>query len=201
MKKTKEEAEVTRRTLLLAALKIFSDKGYASSTLADIATEADVTRGAIYHHFGSKAELYKELLAEYSARGGRIIAEAIEEGGTIAEILHRVLRRQMEYLEEDPEFRAVMELTTFKIAYDPELETVVQERQQETVALVESLSGAMRQGIQSGSLRADLDPVQAARAFVAFQHGILMLWMSNQEAFSIRKNAAELADTFLNGLI
>ena len=66
MRRTKEEAAITREQLLKKALAVFSKKGYAATTLQNIAHEADVTRGAIYHHFGGKAELYNTLIREYS---------------------------------------------------------------------------------------------------------------------------------------
>ena len=69
MRRTKEEAAITREQLLSKALRVFSKMGYAATTLEDIAREAEVTRGAIYWHFGSKAELYNTLIREYSDRG------------------------------------------------------------------------------------------------------------------------------------
>ena len=62
MRRTKEEAEQTRQDLLDAALTVFSQKGYTATRLEDVARAAGVTRGAIYHHFGSKAELYSALI-------------------------------------------------------------------------------------------------------------------------------------------
>ncbi|MGZ9164459.1 MAG: TetR family transcriptional regulator, partial [Anaerolineales bacterium] len=66
MRRTKEEAAVTRATLLKTALSVFSAKGYAAATLDDVATAAKVTRGAIYWHFKSKADLYNTLTQELS---------------------------------------------------------------------------------------------------------------------------------------
>jgi TetR/AcrR family acrAB operon transcriptional repressor len=61
MRKTKEEAQKTREDLLKAAALVFSDKGVARSTLAEIAKAAGVTRGAIYWHFENKAEIFDAL--------------------------------------------------------------------------------------------------------------------------------------------
>jgi len=62
MKRTQEEAAKTRQDLLDAALQVFSQQGYQAARLQDIAKAAGVTRGAIYHHFGSKAELFNTLM-------------------------------------------------------------------------------------------------------------------------------------------
>lgn len=56
---TKERrVEHTRNLLLDAAEKLFAHKGFDGSALEDIADAAGYTRGAIYAHFGSKAELF-----------------------------------------------------------------------------------------------------------------------------------------------
>ena len=54
MRRTKEEAAVTRARLLEAALAIFHAKGYAATTLDDIARQAGITRGAIHGISGVK---------------------------------------------------------------------------------------------------------------------------------------------------
>lgn len=54
MKKTKEEAAQTKENIFQAGLRVFSQKGFAASTIGDIARESKYTRGAIYWHFESK---------------------------------------------------------------------------------------------------------------------------------------------------
>lgn len=54
----------TRRELLDAAIACFSTDGYAATSLSDIGRRAQVTRGAVYHHFESKQALFEEVLLE-----------------------------------------------------------------------------------------------------------------------------------------
>lgn len=79
MKRTKEEAEQTRQDLLNAALTILNRKGFEATRLEDIAQEAGVTRAAIYHHFGSKVELFFALLNDASAQSNKAIQQAQEK--------------------------------------------------------------------------------------------------------------------------
>ncbi len=62
MRRTKADAEQTRMQLMQMAVKVFKDKGYVRTRLDDIAKAAGVTRGAIYHHFGNKAKLFKAIM-------------------------------------------------------------------------------------------------------------------------------------------
>src|ERR1051326_3479622 len=79
VRKTKEEAAATRKALLDAALIVFSQKGYTAARLEDVAEHAGVSRGAIYWHFHSKAELYNTLVEETSAQTEEVIQRGIAE--------------------------------------------------------------------------------------------------------------------------
>ena len=60
-RRTKEDALKTRQLLIESAIQQFALRGVTSTTLADIADAAGVTRGAVYWHFASKAELFNEM--------------------------------------------------------------------------------------------------------------------------------------------
>ena len=128
MKRTKEEAAVTRAAVLKSALAVFSAKGYAAATLDDVAKAAKVTRGAIYWHFKSKADLYNTLVQELSARGASVVQQAVSEGGTFIEILRRIFVRLCAVIDDDKEARAVMELGLFKTGLAPEVQGGSKER-------------------------------------------------------------------------
>jgi TetR/AcrR family acrAB operon transcriptional repressor len=200
MRRTKEDAAITREQLLKKALAVFSKKGYASTTLEDIAHEADVTRGAIYHHFGGKAELYNTLIREYADRGNVIMQQAVSEGGTLLDILRRVFVRQLEAIEEDREMRALMELYLFKTGLVPELEEGRQQQIESGVGLIEMLAGIMSQGIEQGLLRPDIDSNEMARAYLAFQNGLINLWVTAPAQFSLKACAESFADVLFAGI-
>ena len=200
MRRTKEEAAVTRATLLRTALSVFSAKGYAVATLDDVAKAAKVTRGAIYWHFKSKADLYNTLVQEFSARGAAVVQKAVAEGGTLLEILRRVFVRQCALIEEDKEARAVMELALFKTGLEPELQPGRKKQLEAGAALVAGLTDVMRQGIAQGMLRNDMDPADMARAFLAFENGVIQLWLASPKAFSLKVSAESFADIFFDGI-
>jgi len=201
MRKTKEEAAITRESLLQAALAVFSRKGYTAATMEDVARQAGVTRGAIYWHFGSKAELYTALLSEYSARGGEIVQAAAAEGGSLVEILRRVFIRLLEAVESDAALRAVMDISLFKTERTPELAAAQHQQMENSHILLAGIAETMHQGIAAGALRSDLDPAEMARAFIAFQNGVMHLWLWDPAAFSLKDSAPRLAEIYLRGIL
>ncbi|MFE5485763.1 TetR/AcrR family transcriptional regulator [Streptomyces sp. NPDC056527] len=59
-----QQREQTRHTLLRESRRLFSKLGYASVGLSEIVGAAGVTKGALYHHFDSKAELFRAVLEQ-----------------------------------------------------------------------------------------------------------------------------------------
>lgn len=75
----------TRKRLLRAAADVFAERGYDGVRVTDIAATAGVSNGALYAHFGSKAELMVEALRE---RGRPLLAEAFgDDHQTITDLL------------------------------------------------------------------------------------------------------------------
>jgi AcrR family transcriptional regulator len=85
-------AAETRERLLRAAAEVFAERGYDGTRVADIAAAAGVSNGALYAHFGSKAEL---LVAALRAHGPRLLAQlfAADPDRSIADLLVAVGRR------------------------------------------------------------------------------------------------------------
>jgi AcrR family transcriptional regulator len=78
-------AEERRTTILDAALRAFSQKGYHATSLDDVAGEASVSKALIYEHFASKQELYADLIArnawELTQRvAGALVGVEVESG-------------------------------------------------------------------------------------------------------------------------
>jgi len=67
-------AAETRKRLLHAAAEVFAERGYDGTRVVDIAAAAGVSNGALYAHFGSKAEL---LVAALRAHGRQVLADLL----------------------------------------------------------------------------------------------------------------------------
>jgi AcrR family transcriptional regulator len=59
--KREVQGEATRLALMTAARQLFGEKGYASTSIDEVAAQAGVTKGAFYHHFDGKANLFQEV--------------------------------------------------------------------------------------------------------------------------------------------
>src|SRR3954470_5700161 len=146
----------TKERLLDAAARVFELKGYDGATVSLIAQEAGVTSGAIYAHYGSKAEL---LAAALEAHGERATASLFPPGRrTDAPTVLTTLGRRL--TARDPHESALLLEALLAARRDPELAaglaTAVHGRESVMAALVSRAQ-------EAGELSADVAPEAAAR--------------------------------------
>ncbi|TVR85539.1 MAG: TetR family transcriptional regulator [Spirochaetaceae bacterium] len=110
MRRTAEEAQQTRETVFKAGLRVFSQRGFEGATLADVAREAGVTRGAIYWHFRNKEAFFEEILGRLE-RFYEDLLRVLSTGGepdveTVCEAVRGIFQRFC----TDSEYRAMQTL-------------------------------------------------------------------------------------------
>ncbi len=92
MASKREQRETTTSALVTVAGRLFAERGYAGVGLDEVAAAAGVTRGAVYHHFGSKLGLFRAVVedvhAEVSAEVSRAADRAEEPWAQLDEGSH-----------------------------------------------------------------------------------------------------------------
>ncbi|MCA9607454.1 MAG: TetR/AcrR family transcriptional regulator [Myxococcales bacterium] len=101
--RAQEKRARRRKTILDAALRVFSDKGYHQTRIADIIEEASIARGTFYLYFDSKTAIFHELLEDVLRRIGESVAGVDLEPGAlpVREQLLNVVRRIFAFFRSD----------------------------------------------------------------------------------------------------
>lgn len=86
----REQAERRRDQLLEIGLQLFAARGFESTTIADIAREAGVAHGLVYHYFASKDELLDEIVGRFSFLPALRQLLAVAPGRPAAEVLPQI---------------------------------------------------------------------------------------------------------------
>lgn len=201
VRRTKEDAEVTRHQLLDAAERVFNEKGVARTSLAEIAAAAGVTRGAIYWHFKNKADLFHAMLERVKMPIDAMIEQMKQEQEVDPLTMLRdgavsVLRR----VATDAQTRCVFDIVRHKCELVDDMD-VARDRQMESRAgchakIEQDITAAITQGI----LPPHLDPHIAAIGLHAFIDGLISNWILNPQAFSLGDQAEQLIDIYIEGL-
>lgn len=94
-----------RRALLEAATRSFAERGLAQTTMDDVAKSAGSSRGAVYHHFSSREELFAAAFADAMESIYAALDEALEGLGTrfgVADGVKRLVRAYLIWHEREP---------------------------------------------------------------------------------------------------
>jgi AcrR family transcriptional regulator len=102
-----EQADATRTALSAAARQLFTERGYAATSTTEIVEQAGVTRGALYHHFAAKDELFRAVFEQLE---GEVTKHVAEEALTSPDPLEQLRRGTRAYLDAciDPAVQRVV---------------------------------------------------------------------------------------------
>ncbi|MGW7827968.1 TetR/AcrR family transcriptional regulator [Staphylococcus shinii] len=107
MPRTKEQYEamriVTRNKIHSAAIKLFAKKGYAATSVKDIAEEARISTGLMYRHYQKKEDLFNELVT-YAAEGLDRVAKRFKSNDSPVELIQQFTLEILNDLEKDDEY-------------------------------------------------------------------------------------------------
>jgi TetR/AcrR family acrAB operon transcriptional repressor len=200
MKKTKEDAALTRKVLIDAALSVFSHKGYAQATLEEVAKEAGVTRGAIYWHFGNKFEMFYAVLQELYKKASARVKKIIDSDQRPLSKLQQLMIELFLIASNEEEFGIIEEVQLFKARKGEEFNRLYKDHVENVKYMRELLTGLIQEGIAAGELDSRLDPNVAIVALLSYIAGIKSAWLSGIAEISLAENAEKLTDIFIKGI-
>jgi TetR/AcrR family transcriptional regulator, fatty acid metabolism regulator protein len=163
--------EEKRRQILDAAVRAFARKGYHACRVGEIAEEAGVAYGLVYHYFGSKEEVLQTIFRETWTLMLARIEEMEEEGDPASEQVRKVTALLLRTWKRDPDLVRVL---VREVTRSPEQ---LQQQIEEIGHAYEALERIIRRGQESGEFRSELDPQLAATVFYGALEEVLTGWV------------------------
>jgi len=157
----KDSLKESQEAILQAACQVFCQKGYHQARMADVAKEADISYGLVYHYFGSKAELFDALIKKYFAPVDVLLDHGLEGYPTIREKLGAIVDQHLQHYFDHRDLvhlyireisRSTSNLTPARLA-----------RFKKLISRVEEI---MREGQAKGELRRDIRASYQAHQFL-----------------------------------
>jgi len=186
-----------RRLILRAAIRVFAEKGYHTCRVQDVASEAGVAYGLVYHYFSSKEELLETIFRRTWTRMLEAVQEVELSGAPAREQLAQVAHIVLSAWQADPDLVRVL---VREVARSPQLQQEIDEIQQAFAAL----ERIVVQGQETGELRQDLNPRLAAWILYGALEEILTGWVYERlpagEA-EVEEAERAVADLLYSGLV
>ena len=193
VRKTKEEADLTRSLIIEAARRVFLECGVGGTTFERIAAAAGVTRGAVYWHFRNKTELF------FAMREQAILpfVDRVIFKEDDADPLHGIetaLQEIFHILRDQPEVRETFEIVSFKCEYVNEFSDMMQCFGGQ-LDFLGKLTEAYRRAEARGVLRPGVAPADLAHDTFLFVGGLVKHWLAGRPDERFRSDAAALIRT------
>ncbi|MEA2059080.1 MAG: TetR family transcriptional regulator [Thermodesulfobacteriota bacterium] len=200
-RKSREDAEKTRLSLIDAALVLFYEKGFARTSLKEIADQAGVTRGAVYWHFKNKNDLFIKLADEIEFSTG-IDPEQWLDHKTITtlEDLKNSLVGYLDHLENNDRLKKYYEILIYKTEFTRDLEPVISHERGKLRRILKLLKATFKKMKSTSAVKEDLDPEDAAFLVYSSVWGIIETWLFDQKRLFISKKAYNLMSMLLKGM-
>lgn len=166
--------EEKRRQILDAAVRAFARKGYHACRVGEIAEEAGVAYGLVYHYFGSKEELLETIFRETWTQMLSRVQEVREEGGPASEQVRKVTALLLRTWRRDPDLVRVL---VHEVTRSPEQ---LPRQIDEISHAYKALEGIIAHGQETGEFRDDFNAQLAATIFYGALEEVLTGWVMGQ---------------------
>lgn len=194
---TRHLPEAERRAQIMrAARSLFVERGFPSTRMEDVAKRAQLSKGAVYFYFGSKAELFNALVEDEHRKTIRYLEEAASDPRSAAEKLVDVGTKYLDYfagLKTPPRFFMIMGEVALRDEGVRQRVTEIHER------FVDEVAQLLQEGMESGDFK-PLDPTAVALMLKAFIDGL-----AGQAAIGVRPDVQRLSTDgvrlIMNGLL
>jgi AcrR family transcriptional regulator len=187
---TRLPAAERRQQLLDVALESFSQQGFHQTSMNDIADAAGVTKPVLYQHFGSKRDLFLELLRELGGRLREAVGKAAVEAGGPRQQVENGMRAYFRWVEDH---RA-----GFEILFDGDTR-----RDREFMSEAAKVEGEIAETIASLIVVDGLEPERQrllAYGIVGLSETTCRHWLHNKLDITPDDLAAQVAELAWGGL-
>ena len=198
-RRTKEEAEQTRKDILQATLNMFCEKGYTRTTLDDIAKSIHLTKGAVYWYFKNKPDILKALMLEDFETTRAQLASFMPEPDSL-EALKKHFMFLAERVDTDTNFKKFLYFLILQMEWSTGLinsfHDLIEELSNRPIMIIKN---ALLSSQKCGQITSNLDVTAMAYTIHAMWSGLLIDKLQHQEK-SLQETVNYGFDFIINAL-
>ena len=163
------QSEQTRESIIDAATRMFVRKGFFGTSIADIATAVDMTKGALYHHFENKDAIFLAVIEKIKRTWLTMVGREVLKSRDAEVRLEALLDGHARLIEQNEAFCLVLNsVITEMDGVNPAFRDAVEGVYADLLRFVEQI---VRKGQASGQVRSDIDAKLTAFAIVGVLRG------------------------------
>lgn len=188
----------TEDRIMEAALELFVRNGFHGTSIDNIMSKVQLTKGAFYSHFTGKNDLFMRLVDQYRQQFiGGITATIEQSEGNALDKLHRVITFLSRFAAEHTNMCVFLTFLTSELNSDTDFEAALKQIYRDYQKLI---SGLVRQGKLQRLFKQELDADLVAMTFMALHDGVLHQWTLHRQYIDSEQFVRTFREIFLGGL-
>ncbi|MGC8735421.1 MAG: TetR/AcrR family transcriptional regulator [Dissulfurimicrobium sp.] len=196
---TRRERErlAQRQEMLIAALELFSEKGYHNVSMHEIAERSEFAIGTLYKFFKNKEDLYRALMLEKAMEFHDTLNEVLSrDDDVLAVVRDYVVTKARLFADNIPILRLYFAETqgvsfNIKAGIDQDIRKLHRDT-------LKALSSVMEKGVRTKVFRS-IDPHHLALALEGLTRTFLFFWLEELDRHAYGMSTQLIVDLFLNG--
>ena len=193
----KKEHQNNKKDLIMAsALRVMTEKGYYGSTMDDIVVDSKMSKGAIYHYYKSKKEVYLELIVYLESKYTDMFASVNKES-TSAKKLKKLFTIWSDQLEKEPDFFQSFSIFQSMSRHDKDFKQAMQRMYNRFQKFIELI---IIEGIKSKEFK-KIDPKTSALSLILNFDGISWFSLFESKNLDAKSYIDQMSDYILNTYI
>ncbi len=201
-RKTKEDANETRESILNASIEVFFKKGFANSSLEEIAEGAGVTRGAVYWHFKNKLDIFQALHDQLYKPFSEMILQGFEKNKDCPlKELKEICTKLLSDLETDKRKNRILTIFFLKCDYSGEMAEVLESQNQRKIESIKLFSEYFERAKKKDHIPAHADSQLLTLSLICYITGIAYEYLRNPKIISLKNKASSLMESFFFGIV
>ena len=195
MRRTKEDAEQTKESILLSAMNLFYEKGYSKTTFDEIAKRINLTKGAVYWYFRNKPDIVAALINDFAAQYLVGIREFMEQHSPVSfENIIEMLLFNNKKIREDALFYKFLFFVSCQMEWSDAIINKIQPAIEQTKKATRSLFLDVLSELQKNKkIRPDVDIDMICEIIMTMYGGM-------QEAYFTKRLTNDFDDLVKTGL-
>lgn len=191
-----EQSSERRDQILAIAARLIAKQGYSATTVRDIADEAGILSGSLYHHFPSKEAILQEILRSFLDGLLARFEQVVAADAAPRETLDRLIEHAFATIETQPDAVGLYQNELSFLTGEPGFEFLAEKRERIEELWIEQF----RAGQRTGDFRESIDPALAYR-FYRDAVWSTVSWYRPGGAHSVDSLSATFLDLLHRGLL
>ncbi len=193
--------EAKKQDIIEAAMKVFAQKGFANTKMADVAQAANIGKGTIYEYFKNKSEIFENGFRYFMDAMETTIAKKIFKITDPVEKFKAIFTSMTDFFEgETAEFmEIILDFWAEAIRQKDEHTLVMLDLEKVYVDFRKMIGAVLEDGIRIGKFK-PMNTFMVASLLIGMTDGLMLQWIMNRDLIDVKEAIRCLLDEIITGI-